>query len=336
MFPNLAIIEELKVEVFYIGEKHGPEEELVKKYHVPFYGIHAGKLRRYFDFKNFIDIFKIPLGFFEALKILRKLKPDLVFAKGGYVSVPVVFAAWILRIPVWLHESDVSPGLANRICSRFVKRIFLSFEESEKYFEGLAAARLVIGNPIRREILNGSPAKGYKLTGFSPRKPVLLIVGGSTGAQSLNKLVFKILPKLLRKVQVIHITGKNISTTYNLQPTTSYKSFPFLHAELAHIYAITDLAVSRAGSGGIFELLALHKPMILIPLPRAASRGDQIENARVFAKHGWAQMLEQDGLTPEKLLRAIIHFLENPERQKAGEKFTLAARRIADAIMNYR
>lgn len=317
--------------IFYVGGKDSVEERIIRDEGIPFYGIHVGKLRRYLDIKNFIDFFKIPIGFFEALRILRKLKPNLVFAKGGYVSVPVTLAAWVLRIPVWLHESDVSPGLANRICSRFAERILLSFEESGKYFEGLAAFRLVVGNPIRKEMLHGSAEKGYKLTGFSKKLPVVLIMGGSSGAQSLNELIFQILPELLKKAQVVHIAGPHFSPSCKLQ-AASYKLFPFLHADLAHIYAITDVAVSRAGSGGIFELLALKKPMILIPLPRAASRGDQIENAAVFERHGWARSLDQNTLAPQDLLKNILKFLTNKKIHKEASHFKDAAKRIAAAI----
>lgn len=337
IFPNLAVIDELNRpnSIFYIGGRNSPEEKIAHAHEIPFYGIHTGKLRRYFDWRNFTDALKVPLGFFESLRILKKLKPDLVFAKGGYVSVPVVLAARFLKISVWLHESDVSPGLANKICSRFAQKIWLSFDESRKFFP--RAHTEVVGNPIRREILNGDSEKGYKLTGFSQKHPIILIMGGSTGALSLNKLVEAILPQLVKNAQIIHITGKN-----SHRSAVRYKTFEFLNEELAHIYAIADIVVSRAGSGGIFEALAWHKPMILIPLPKTASRGDQIENARVFEQHGWAMALNQDTLTPEKFLNSIQAFLQNQhlriamiERQKKA-KFTHAARRIAEAIRKFR
>lgn len=361
----MAVIDELKKitndellmtnGVFYIGEKGGPEEKIAEARGIIFYGIHTGKLRRYFDWRNFVDVLKVPIGFFESLRILKKLNPDLVFAKGGYVSVPVVLAARFLRIPVWLHESDVSPGLANKICSRFAQKIWLSFEESRKFFKNQNAE--VVGNPIRREILKGDKAHGYKLTGFSQKHPIILIMGGSTGAKSLNKLVEAILPQLTKKAQIIHVTGTHelseCASSYRprrAQPllskyrfaSTHYKTFEFLNEELAHIYSIADLIVSRAGSGGIFEALAWHKPMILIPLPKTASRGDQIENAAVFEKHGWAMALDQNTLTPSKFLNSIQAFLQNEhlqaamtERQKKA-KFMHAASRIAEAIRKFR
>ncbi len=283
---------------------------------------------------------KVPLGFFESLKILKELKPDLIFAKGGYVSVPVVLAARIRGIPVWLHESDVSPGLANKICSRFAAKIWLSFEESVKFFPGKNVE--VVGNPLRREILKGNSEKGYKLTGFSEKHPVVLVMGGSTGAQSLNKLVEEILPQLTKETQVVHITGSASRRYPDLRLHRSrYKTFEFLHEELAHIYAIADLVVSRAGSGSIFEILAWAKPMLLIPLPKGASRGDQIENARVFESHGFAVMREQDTLTAEGLFGQIQNLLKNEtlrksmaEHQKRAN-ISDGASRIAEAIRTF-
>lgn len=321
------------------------EEKLVTQAGIPFFGIYAGKLRRYFDFKNFVDVFKLPIGFFQALLILRKLKPKLVFAKGGYVSVPVVLAAAFLKIPVFLHESDFSPGLANKICSKFAKKIFLSFEESAQYFLGKKTE--VVGNPIRKWLLKGNKEIGYKLAGFSPSKPVILIMGGSTGAQSLNKMVEKILPELLKETQIIHITGVSnptfgiLSRRFGRDPgftsghSTFYKRFEFLNEDLAHIYAIADLIISRAGSGAIFEILALKKPMILVPLPTKASRGDQIENALVFAQKGWARVIHQDKLAPKDFLKEILYLLRTKavqtsmiENQKKAD-FANAAKKIA-------
>lgn len=299
-----------------------------------------GKFRRYWDIKNITDIFKIPLGTIEAYQILRKEKPALVFAKGGYVSVPVVFAARLLKIPVWLHESDITPGLATKLCSRFAQKIFLSFKESKKFFSHTNVE--VVGNPIRLSLLNGSREIGFKLTGFSLDRPVLLVIGGSSGAQSLNKLIEKILPQLLKEANVVHITGPSL----NPQPSTlnphHYKSFPFLNEDLAHIYAIADLVVSRAGSGSIFELLALHKSMILIPLPRSASRGDQIENAKIFEKHGWALVCDQEKTSPQEFQEKIHTLLQDEKarshminEQKKAFGYVGAAEKIAKPIMNF-
>ncbi|MEK9132746.1 MAG: glycosyltransferase, partial [Patescibacteria group bacterium] len=217
ILPNIAIIDELKkicgnaCEFFYVGEKNSFEERMAVARGIPFYRIHAGKLRRYLSLKNVIDMFYVPFGLIEAVFALRRIKPDLIFAKGGYVSVPVVLAAHFLKIPVWLHESDVSAGLSNKICSRFAQKIWLSFEESKKFFAGKNVE--VVGNPIRAEILKGNADRGYELTGFSKNKPVILIVGGSTGARALNKIVFEALSELLKKTQIVLITGALASHT---------------------------------------------------------------------------------------------------------------------------
>lgn len=345
----MAVIEELRAQqrdhpelvsgsnnaIFYIGGEKSLEEKIISERGVNFYGIHTGKLRRYFDFKNFVDFLKLPIGFFEALSILRKIKPNLVFSKGGYVSVPVVFAARVLKIPVWMHESDVSPGLGSRFCGRFAQKIFLSFEESKKFFPGKQGE--VVGNPIRQSLLKGSREIGLKLTGFSGNRPIILIIGGSSGALSLNKIIEKILPALLKEMNVIHITGP-----HDLHPSARksphYKSFQFVQEDLAHLYAISNLVISRAGSGSIFEFLALGLPMILIPLPKSASRGDQIENAKIFTQHGVAEWFDQDTLFPEMLLektRLLFHDQKmRHEMIKKQKEFSLkaAASEIAHLI----
>lgn len=346
-----TLLRSQEAEIFYVGEKNGLEEKICREKGIIFYGIRAGKWRRYFDWKNFVDLVKIPFGFFEALLILRRLRPDLVFSKGGYVSLPVVLAARVLGIPVWIHESDSTQGLSTRIAARFAEKIFLAFEEAEMSFPrhayrqaGKRKSICVVGNPIRREILEGRAEEGYKLTGFSSKKPVIFIMGGSIGAQSLNKMIEEILPELTKKAQVVHIAGENNVIASERQRAWQshsdfYKSFSFLSAsDLAHIYRITDLAVSRAGSGSIFELLACHLPMLLIPLPRAASRGDQIENAQIFEHNGWARYCLQEELTPKKLLHAILDFLEDKkalaamqQKQKSAD-FSRAAKKIAEAI----
>lgn len=310
--PNIAVINALNernnnLEFFYIGESNSIEQRLIKKLNVRFFCISAGKLRRYFSLRNFLDFFKVVIGFFQAMFLLLKLRPDLVFAKGGYVSVPVTVAAWILRVPVFIHESDVSPGLSTRICSRFAREIFVSFKET-KISPSIPQAKIhVVGNPIRSQLLKGDKRRGYEFTGFSPKLPVVLFSGGSTGALSLNELIYKALPELLRNVQVVHITGPHTSLIKN----PHYRAFEFIEDELADIYAISDLSVGRAGSGSIFELLALKIPMILIPLGRDASRGDQIENAMVFEQNGWALMLDQKELTSEKLCGEILRLLKD-------------------------
>lgn len=343
MLPNIAIIDELSkrggTEAFYVGSKNSSERDIAIKAGVPFYGISAGKLRRYFDFRNFADFFKVPLGFLQAFWILRKLKPDLVFSKGGYVAAPVVLAARSLKIPVWIHESDLTPGLTTKICVPFARKIWLSFEESKQFYKNRNIE--VVGNPVRGSILNGDKKRGYGFTGFSEEMPVCLVIGGSTGAQSLNKLVFAILPELLKKVQILHITGRACAKSGDYAKNPRYRHFEFLNKELADCYAITDFIVSRAGSGSLFEALALNKPMILVPLPRGASRGDQIENAEAFEKHGWAAVLNQETLSPKQLLEAIFKFADDKKlREKISENqkhspYKFAARKIAEAMMSF-
>ncbi|MBI5413849.1 undecaprenyldiphospho-muramoylpentapeptide beta-N-acetylglucosaminyltransferase [Candidatus Peregrinibacteria bacterium] len=339
VLPNIAIIDEISklggAEVFYIGSKKSSEQDIAEGAGLPFYEISTGKLRRYFDLKNFVDFLKVPLGFFQAVGILRKLKPNLVFSKGGYVAVPVVLAARLLGIPVWIHEADLTPGLATKICVPFAGKIWLSFEESRRFYKGRNVE--VVGNPVRSSILKGDKKRGYKFTGFSEKMPVCLVIGGSTGAQSLNKLILKNLPELLKKVQVLHITGR-IGEKFT--ENAHYKHFEFLDKELADCYAITDFIVGRAGSGSLFEGLALKKPMILVPLPRSASRGDQIENAEIFEKHGWAAVLNQETLSPEQLLEAILKFADDKklcDHMSANQKkspYAKAAKKIAEAILS--
>ncbi len=350
MLPNIAVINELRsknhesriiksdsgIDVFYIGEKNGVEEKITKEEGIAFYGIHTGKLRRYFSLQNIIDVLKVPVGVVESFRILKRLKPDLVFSKGGYVSVPVVLAARLLKIPIWLHESDSTPGLSTKIASRFAQKIWLSFEESRPFFAKYKNVG-VVGNPIRSEILKGDKAEGYKLTGFSSHKPVVLIMGGSSGARSLNKVVLEALPKLLKEVQVVHVTGENSVMSLRGAGATKqshYRNFSFLNKELPDVYAIADVIVTRAGSGSIFEGLALGKPLLLVPLPKWASRGDQIENAEIFARHGWAQVLRQESLTPKKLQATILELLNKKlVRHKTSHTYLNAAARIADEIL---
>lgn len=287
----------------------------------------------------------MPVGFVQAYLALKKIKPNLVFSKGGYVSVPVVLAARILKIPVWLHESDLSPGLSNKICGRYAKKIWLSFEESKSFFPGKKVE--VVGNPIRSEMLNGSREKGFKLTGFNKDKPVILVIGGSIGAQSLNKIVFASLPELLKRTQVVHITGQLASHTesakfaHEFEAKKNYVHFDFLEGDLAHIYAMTDLIVSRAGSGSIFESLACEKPLILVPLPSYASRGDQKENAAIFTQKGFAITLEQENLSPKMFAQSVLNLLGSEElragmiKNQKNAKYKDAAKKIAKAIAEF-
>ena len=273
--PNIALIARLKEEgykISYIGSYTGIEKTLIEEQGIPYYGISSGKLRRYFDLKNFTDPFRVLKGFGEARKLLKKLQPDIVFSKGGFVSVPVVVAAGRLKIPTIIHESDMTPGLANRLCIPSAVKVCCNFPETKSHLpEGKA---VVTGTPIRQELLSGDPQKGRDFTGFTSNKPVILIIGGSLGAQAVNTAVRNILPQLLPEFQVVHLCGKG-KKDESLTGLTGYVQYEYIEKELADLFAMADIVISRAGANAICELQALKKPNLLIPLSANASRGDQ-------------------------------------------------------------
>ena len=277
--PNLALIPRLKdkgYDIEYIGTKNGMERDIIKD--IPYHVVSAGKLRRYFSLKNFIDPFKIAAGYFQSRRILKKIKPKAVFSKGGFVSVPVVFAAHSLGIRVVIHESDYTHGLANRLSIPKADKICVSFESALNHVP--KSKGVFTGLPIREDLLHGKKEKGLELCGFSGDKPVVLIMGGSSGAQSVNYALDTIMPELLKEFDVIHIRGSK-----NMLPgelPSGYKQFGYVSEELADIYAAADIMISRAGATAVFEILALKIPALLIPLPKSCSRGDQILNAGLF------------------------------------------------------
>ena len=303
--PNLALIPVLKehgYEIQYIGSYHGIEKELIEKEGIPYTGISSGKLRRYFSFKNFSDPFRILKGYSQARHFLKKEKPDVIFSKGGFVSVPVVLAAKHLHIPAIIHESDMTPGLANKLCIPSAKKVCCNFPETMKYLP--ADKAVLTGSPIRRELLNGSPLAGYQFTGFSSEKPVLLIIGGSLGSVKVNQAVRSILPELLKTWQVVHLCGKG-NLDLSLDTLDGYVQYEYISSELKDLFAMSDLMISRAGANSICEILALRKPNILIPLSAAASRGDQILNANSFKKQGFSEVIQEEELTDNALLSFI-------------------------------
>lgn len=311
--PNIALMPALKeagFEIFYIGSYEGMEKALIEKEGIPYYGISSGKLRRYFDVKNLTDPFRVMKGFTEAKALLKELKPDVVFSKGGFVTVPVVTAAGRLHIPTICHESDMTPGLANRLSFPSATRVCCTFEETAAHLP--VGKAVVTGSPIRAELLKGNITKALTYTGFHGDKPVLLIIGGSLGATHINEAIRRILPSLLRDFDVIHICGKG-----KLDPTLhsqeGYVQYEFVSKELRDLFALSDVVVSRAGSNAICELLALHKPNLLIPLSAAASRGDQILNARSFEKKGYSILLEEENMTDALLLQSIKNLYSNRE-----------------------
>ncbi|MGG4491106.1 undecaprenyldiphospho-muramoylpentapeptide beta-N-acetylglucosaminyltransferase [Metabacillus idriensis] len=328
--PNIAIIDELDKstwDVQYIGSKNGIEKELIEKIAIPYYGISSGKLRRYLDFENVKDSFRVLKGCLDARRVLRKLKPALVFSKGGFVSVPVIIAAKSLKIPVLIHESDMTPGLANKIAQRFATKIFTSFEETLNHFPKEKTA--AIGSPIRRGILKGSPYKGIELLGFDRRRPVLTVMGGSLGAKKINETIRAALPQL-KDYQIIHLCGKgNVDLNYANQK--DYKQFEYVHDELPHYLAATDFVITRGGSNSIFEFLALRIPMLIIPLTKNQSRGDQILNGKSFQEKGYAMMLEEEHLSVETLVKHLGD-LKN-KRDDMKQKMTSLDRKDAISIL---
>ena len=311
--PNIALLPQLKehgFEVSYIGSYNGIEKTLVEEANVTYFGISSGKLRRYFDWKNFTDPFRVMKGFHQAKALMKKEKPDVVFSKGGFVSVPVVMAAKKLGIPAVIHESDLTPGLANKLAIPNATKVCCNFPETMKYLpEGKS---LLTGSPIREELLHGDAGKGCEFSGFTHEKPVLLVIGGSIGSVAINDAIREALPELLKEFEVLHICGNgNLSSEH--EGLNGYKQFEYIKEELADCFALADIVVSRAGANTICELLALKKPNILIPLPAASSRGDQILNANSFEKQGFSMKVDQETLSKKILLTAIRNLYANRE-----------------------
>lgn len=292
--PNIALAPKLKekgFEIKYIGSKEGIEKEIIKDAGIDYYEISSGKLRRYFDVKNFSDPFKVMKGVFEASRILSKEKPDVIFSKGGFVAVPVVIAASIKKIPVVAHESDLTPGLANKISAPFCDKVCVTFRESLSYIKD--GKGILTGTPIRTEILEGSRIKGKEICGFKDDKDIILVIGGSLGARSINDEVRKNINKILTEFNIIHICGKG-NLDKNCEKLNGYKQFEYVKEDLKHFLKASDFIISRAGANVIFELLALKKPSLLIPLSKKISRGDQILNAKSFEKEGFSLVLDED------------------------------------------
>lgn len=309
--PNIALIPRLKeagYDIQYIGSYNGIERELIEAFNIPYHGISSGKLRRYFSWQNFSDPFRVIKGFREAHSLMKQLKPDVVFSKGGFVSVPVVLAAKRCKIPTIIHESDMTPGLANKIVIPSAKKVCCNFPETLKYLpEGKA---VLTGSPIRQELLSGNKIAAMDLCGFSADKPVILVIGGSLGSVVLNNAVREALPELLKDFQIIHLCGKG-KLDSSLNGRKGYAQFEYIKNELKDIFALSDLVVSRAGANAICELVALRKPNLLIPLSANVSRGDQILNARSFERQGFSMVIEEEEVTKERLLKSIHSLYEN-------------------------
>lgn len=311
--PNLALLPGLRersFEVRYIGSYEGMEKQMAEKAGIPYDGIASGKFRRSLDPKNVTDIGHVFKGARESVALLRKYKPDVIFSKGGYVSVPVVKAAKKLGIPVIIHESDMTPGLANRLCFTSASKICCNFPETLSMLPKDKA--VLSGSPIRAELLSGDREKGLRFAGLSGQKPVLLMIGGSLGALKLNLALRAALPDLTKRFDVIHLTGKG-KLDESLRNTPGYVQYEFISDELPDLFAAADVVFSRAGANAICEILALRKPNLLVPLPKEESRGDQLLNAASFEKQGFSKVIQQADLTPENLAAAVNELYDRRE-----------------------
>ena len=312
--PNLALVETLKgagYEIEYIGSYEGIEKKLTSDYGLKYHGIATGKLRRYFDLKNFTDPFRVIKGFFQASKLMKEIKPDIVFSKGGFVSVPVVVAAGRRHIPVIIHESDMTPGLANKISFKYATKICCNFPETVNNLPKDKAVHT--GSPIRKELFSGDKDKAKTFCGFNDDKPVIMVMGGSLGAVAVNKAVRGILPKLLNDFNVVHLCGKG-KLDSELVGTEGYVQFEYISDELKDLFALSSLIISRAGANAICEIAALGIPNILIPLPADASRGDQILNAQSFEKQGFSITMDEHTLTDDSLYEAIMSLYSDRDK----------------------
>ena len=333
--PHLSLIPRLKeagYEIHYIGTENGIEHQMIAAIPgITYHSVKSGKLRRYFSWQNFTDPFRVIAGAFQSAHIIGRLKPDIVFSKGGFVAVPVVFGAWVHHVPVVCHESDLTPGLANKLCKPFAKRIATTFPECAK---ALGSKAEMTGTPLRPELFSGSRAKGLSLLHFDGAKPVLLMMGGSSGAQTVNKALRGALPKLTKTFDVAHICGRG-NLDESLCGVPGYTQVEFLDTDLPDVLAATDLVLSRAGSNALCEFQALDKPMLLVPYPKGASRGDQILNAQSYEKRGLCRVLLQENMTPDTLAQALEDTWRDREQLAAAVKAAPPAdgtRRVLELI----
>lgn len=309
--PNVALIPHLiekGYNIHYIGSKLGIERDMLKNMPLKYHAVSTGKLRRYVDIQNISDPFRVIAGAMQSLLLLKKIKPDVLFSKGGYVSVPVVWAADKLKISTILHESDISPGLANRLCMRYAKYVCTNFPECAKR---MGKKAVLTGTPLREELFNGDREKGLKIAGFNGDKPVLLIMGGSQGARAINEALREAIEEITQRFDVFHLCGKgNIDERINID---GYYQAEFLSDDLPHALACADFVLSRAGANALVEFHALNKPMLLIPLPLGASRGDQIQNAKSYEARGMALLLEQENLNRDSLIQKLDELIEKKD-----------------------
>lgn len=309
-----------ELQVHYVGSQTGMEKDLVRSTQPTwvYHSILTGKLRRYFSVQNFIDPFKIVAGFLQAFLLVRKIKPSVVFSKGGFVSAPVVWAAWLCRVPVVIHESDATPALATRLTLPFARRALLAFAETiVKLSPRFRQKAHTSGLPIRESLFQATRAEALTYFHLDSKRKTILVFGGSLGAQSLNQKIFELVPSLVERYNVIHITGKGNQRDLGVS-SAHYKQFEFLRDDMKFAYAAADLAICRAGASSIFELAAGRIPMLLLPLGLHASRGDQIINAQIFAGKGWAQWIPESEFQGHPALSLIDSAMSSlKEKQEA-------------------
>jgi UDP-N-acetylglucosamine--N-acetylmuramyl-(pentapeptide) pyrophosphoryl-undecaprenol N-acetylglucosamine transferase len=339
IIPNIALYQELKKEmgekldVLYIGSKKGLDRNLVEANGLKFEGINCGKLRRYFSWENFTDLFRTVAGIWESFWKIQGFKPEVIFCKGGYVSLPVAVAGRIAGVPVILHESDVVPGLANRLAGRLASRICVSFGESKRYFKEMVDKVELTGNPVRAEIAEGNRKKAMELSGLNEEKPVILVMGGSQGAAFVNELIWNNLDKLLEKFQIIHICGQG--KLNKEKAGVGYFSLEFAAEELKDFYALSDLIITRAGANSLAEIEFLGRPAVLIPLIKG-SRGDQIENAEIFAKNNPAMIINEKTFNQQQEQKLAVYLMKLMDKSKdLKRKKSSAAEKIATIIKSY-
>lgn len=326
--PNLALIPQLQAQgwsVDYIGSQKGVERAMIEAAAIPYHAIQTGKLRRYLSWQNILDPLRVVVGIGQAYRLMLKIKPQVVFSKGGFVALPVVIGAWLAGIPVVAHESDFSIGLANRLSFRFVHTICVTFAAACAHLKNQTKV-VITGTPIRETLFEGDRQKGLAYCGFTADKPCLMIIGGGQGAQAINRCIRQALPRLLPTMQIIHLCGPGKTDASLKQP--GYFQLEYAKDELADLFAASDLVISRAGANSLYELLALAKPHILIPLPQLQSRGDQIENARYFERLGASYVIPEENLSPESLMETLQHL----EKNKTQVLAAIAALDIKPAV----
>lgn len=304
--PNIALIESYgpdEINARYIGSIHGIEKHLLEEINIPFYAIHTAKFRRELTWKHLLEPFKLFYGMCDAYRLLGELKPDLVFSKGGFVAVPVVWMARLRKIPVVAHESDMTPGLANRLCMPFVQKFCANFPQLLKHVKNPHSV-VVTGTPIRQSLTQGDMQRGLSLSGLNQEKPIILVMGGSSGSIIINQTIRQALPELLQVYQIIHITGKG-HLAQDLTGTSGYYQLEYASTQMGDLLAASDMVISRSGANALCELLTLAKPHLLIPLSKKASRGDQIDNAAYFESQGVSLVLSQDNLNVQYLIEKV-------------------------------